>query len=218
MKENCKNEMVFSGAADLFDIMKMFLKREHNVTGAAEHLWVVSLSSAGKLANIELVPMRGRSFADIRTADIFQVALQKGAESVMVVYNREDYTVEPGKVEKTFTGRMIQAGEIIDLAVIDYMIISTEKYYSFKESGLMEQLRTSEQYHPGEAEKKRLEKESLEIQAGADSAKEREVAELSRSEAIAEQMLNNGEPIDKIIKYTGLSPEHISKITSNSEN
>jgi DNA repair protein RadC len=58
---------------------------------------------------------------------------------------------------------MIQVGNIVNVEVLDHLIITELYYYSFKDDGLMEELRKSTKWVPTYIEIERNKKEALKL-------------------------------------------------------
>ncbi len=107
---------------------------------------------------------------------------------------------------------MIQVGKIVNIKVVDHLIITPEGYYSFETHGLMRKLSLNKKYVPGYLEVERIKKEAERI---GEERGEKRGLEKGRKETfkeMAKKMKMEGEPLEKISKYTGLSKEEIEKL------
>lgn len=70
--------------------------------------------------------------------DIFQRALLVNAHSIIVAHNHPSGEVEPSTEDKKITQRLVEAGKLMEIELIDHLILGEEgKYYSFLENGGM---------------------------------------------------------------------------------
>ena len=69
--------------------------------------------------------------------EIFEHALNHNAASVILVHNHPSGDAEPSKADLEITKRIIEAGKIMGIDVLDHIIIAKNKVFSFKEKGLM---------------------------------------------------------------------------------
>ena len=51
------NKMTIKYPSDIYEIMKRVLKREQKLDRDKEHFWVMALSKANKIVNLELVAL-----------------------------------------------------------------------------------------------------------------------------------------------------------------
>ena len=69
--------------------------------------------------------------------EIFEHALLQNAASVILVHNHPSGDPEPSKADLEITKRIIEAGKIMGIDVLDHIIITKTKAFSFKEKKLI---------------------------------------------------------------------------------
>jgi DNA repair protein RadC len=69
--------------------------------------------------------------------EIFQKALQNFATSIICVHNHPSGNPQPSADDKAFTRELIQAGNTLQIAVLDHIIIGDNTYFSFADKGLL---------------------------------------------------------------------------------
>jgi DNA repair protein RadC len=69
--------------------------------------------------------------------EIFKHALEKNAASVILVHNHPSGDPTPSKADLEITKRIKEAGKIMGIDVLDHVIISKNKIFSFKEKALI---------------------------------------------------------------------------------
>ena len=69
--------------------------------------------------------------------EIFEHALANHASSVILVHNHPSGDPEPSKADLEITKRIIEAGKILGIDVLDHIIITKTKAFSFKEKKLI---------------------------------------------------------------------------------
>lgn len=70
------------------------------------------------------------SMADPR--DIFQRALLSNATYIIVAHNHPSMDPTPSEEDKSITKRLVKAGKVIGIKVLDHIILGDKDYYSFK--------------------------------------------------------------------------------------
>jgi DNA repair protein RadC len=98
------------------------------------------------ILNVELVAMCSYLETVSIPAEVFSMPLQKKAYGIVLVHNSPTGILEPTEEDMDLTDRLIQVGNIIDIKLLDHLIVTQTTYYSFEDSGLMEQLRSSKRY------------------------------------------------------------------------
>ena len=185
---------------DLYRIMQKILLREQKIDQNREHFWVIGLENNNRILFIELISLGtvNKTFAE--PMEVFSLALQKRAVSIILCHNHPSGELKPSNEDKDITDRLIQVGIIVDLKVIDHLIISDKSYLSFKDIGLLEELEKSTKYVPPYVLAKRMKKEAAEI------AKRKNTIE------IAKQFKRNGVDNETISLSTGLTIEEVEKL------
>lgn len=223
----------------LYGVMHEILMRENHYERGHEHVWTVCLSPEYKILNIELISLGAITETTIKPMQVYRVAIQKGAVKIALVHNHCFEGLDPSGGDEDVTDRLIQVGRIIGVDFFDHMIINEDGYYSFLETGLLDELAESTKWIPRYEEKERILKEKKKIrkealkegfnkglekgirkgrkegeQIGIEKGLKRGLknGELNKAKDMARVMKENGEPINKIVKFTGLSPTTIRKL------
>ena len=69
--------------------------------------------------------------------EIFKYAIEKNSASIILVHNHPSGDPEPSKADLEITKRILEAGKIMGIDVLDHIIISKTKIFSFKEKKLI---------------------------------------------------------------------------------
>ncbi len=184
--------------------MRKILTREERIGRNKEHFWIVGLSDEYVILFIELVSLGNGNEAIIKPNEVFQLAVHKLSTYVILCHNHPGGNLNPSEDDIDLTDHLLHAAEIIDLDVIDHLIISEDGYYSFKEKGLLLELRKSKKYAVYFIEEKKLFKkgEAVGVEKGIEIGEERGKKE--REVEIAKKMLSKGVDIKDIADFTGL--------------
>jgi DNA repair protein RadC len=73
----------------------------------------------------------------VHPREIFQEALKQNAASVILIHNHPSGDPEPSEDDLTITKRIIEAGKIMGIDVLDHIIITKNKVFSFKGQKLL---------------------------------------------------------------------------------
>lgn len=185
---------------DIYGIMQKVLLRENKIDQNREHFWVIGLENNNRILFIELISLGTVNKALAEPMEVFSFALQKRAVKIILCHNHPSGELKPSEADKDISDRLIQVGIIVDTEVIDHLIISTKSYLSFKDTGLLDELKKSTKYVPKYVLEQRIKKEATEI------ANKRKAVE------IAKTMKRENEDVEKIALFTGLSVEEIEKL------
>lgn len=211
-------KMQLQNSNDVYQIMQKILLRENKIGRNKEHVWVISLSLNKVLLNIELISLGTNKATAISPTNVYQLAVHKEAEEIIMVHNHPDGILEPSFADKHVTDRMIKVGEILNIFFSDHLIISEKNYYSFLNSGLLRELQQSTKYALDfvQAEAIKEDSERLGRLVGRKEGKA-EGIEIGRAGGRAEGIKIGRTEIAKNLKKIKLSAEKICKVTGLSE-
>ena len=73
----------------------------------------------------------------VHPREVFSEAVKAGCSGVLLVHNHPSGDPEPSREDIETTQRLVNAGNILGIKVLDHVVIGDGKYTSFKEQGLM---------------------------------------------------------------------------------
>jgi DNA repair protein RadC len=73
--------------------------------------------------------------ADVRI--IYQTALLCNATAIIICHNHPSGNTRPSQADITLTKKVKQAGEILDIKLLDHIILTADAYTSFGDEGLL---------------------------------------------------------------------------------
>jgi len=109
--------------------------RRHLVDLNHEEFWLLLLSRSCKLISKELISKGGLSGTIADPKIIFGIALQHQASNIILAHNHPSNNKKPSHEDINLTKRLIQAGNILDIKVMDHLIIADDGYYSMRDEG-----------------------------------------------------------------------------------
>jgi len=103
-----------------------------------EHLMTIYLNARNEMVWKKQSTFIGTLNANIvHPREIFEEALKHNAASVILVHNHPSGDAEPSKADLEITKRILEAGKIMGIDVLDHIIITKNKVFSFKEKKLI---------------------------------------------------------------------------------
>lgn len=102
-----------------------------------EEFWAVFLNQGNKTLHQTRLTQGGinQSIVDIRV--LFQEALAHFATGIIVAHNHPSGNLRPSQADISITKKIAEAGELLNIKLIDHLIISQNHYYSFADEGLI---------------------------------------------------------------------------------
>ncbi len=89
------------------------------------------LSRANKVLGFHKVSEGGLSGTVADPKIIFQTALKANSCSIILGHNHPSGNTAPSEADISLTKKLKNAGEFLDLPVLDHIIVTSESYYSF---------------------------------------------------------------------------------------
>ena len=102
-----------------------------------EHFVILCLDTRNNLIKINNISIGTLNANLVHPREIFQEALKQNAASVILVHNHPSGDSEPSEDDLEITKRIIEAGKVMGIDVLDHIIITKNKVFSFKEKKLI---------------------------------------------------------------------------------
>ncbi len=123
-----KRETVKSikGCDDVFEYFQFLAHKE------VEEVWVMLLNCQNGIIGTTMISRGTVSRSMTSPREIMNYAIKHMASGIILVHNHPAGSIEPSKDDIEVTRKMIEAGEIINVPLIDHVIISTTGNTSIK--------------------------------------------------------------------------------------
>lgn len=137
MRLTGKQKIKIANSEDIYKVMKQVLLRENKLSRAQERFWVIGLDNKNKLLYIELVALGAANVVTVKAKDVLRLAIYKMASKIIAVQNHPNGNVKPSEEDIFITEKLKHGGNFTDIKLIDYLIISEKKYFSFADNKLL---------------------------------------------------------------------------------
>jgi len=102
-----------------------------------EHFLAIALDAKNHPLAELTIGIGGSIACAIAPSDVFRPVLQAAAVSVVFVHNHPSGDPHPSEADLAITERLCHAGQVLGVAVLDHVILSSGGYYSFADAGLL---------------------------------------------------------------------------------
>jgi DNA repair protein RadC len=116
-------------AADLFMEELRYKKKEY--------FKILLLNTKNHVIAKEEISIGSLSASIVHPREIFNLPLRKSAASVILFHNHPSGDPSPSQEDLEVTRRLVEAGNILGIAVRDHIIIGDGCFFSFREKGLI---------------------------------------------------------------------------------
>lgn len=102
-----------------------------------EHFAVLLLNTKNHVLGMPDVSIGSLSASVVHPREVFRAAIDHAAAAMILLHNHPSGDPSPSAEDKAVTTRLVKAGKIMDIPVLDHVIIGRERYFSFKDKGLL---------------------------------------------------------------------------------
>jgi len=102
-----------------------------------EHFGVLLLDTRHQVLRTSLVSIGTLDASIVHPREVFREATIAGAFAIILFHNHPSGDPHPSGEDIALTRRMIAAGDLMGITVIDHLIVSEGGYYSLKERGAL---------------------------------------------------------------------------------
>ncbi len=102
-----------------------------------ESFYILSLTTRNNLISVDKVSTGTLSASLAHPREVFLAAIKNSTSSVIIVHNHPSGDTQPSKDDLEITKRLVKAGKILGINVIDHIIVTKDNYFSFKDKGLI---------------------------------------------------------------------------------
>lgn len=101
-----------------------------------EKFIAIYLNTKNEPVAIHTVSQGSLNASIVHPREVMKGAILSNSNSMIFVHNHPSGNPQPSDEDKNITDRLIEAGELMGIKVLDHVIVG-EGYYSFKEKGLV---------------------------------------------------------------------------------
>jgi len=103
-----------------------------------EHFVVFHLDARQKVRGYAVVSIGTLTASLVHPREVFRAAIVAGAAAVVVAHNHPGGDAGPSPEDEETTRRLVHAGALLGIPVLDHVIVTADGYTSFLMSGLLE--------------------------------------------------------------------------------
>ena len=100
-----------------------------------EELRVIVLNTKNVVIAISTVYVGTVAGSLVRVAEVFRDAVRRNAPSLMVVHNHPSGDPAPSPEDLRITRELVDAGRLLDIAVLDHLVIGQDRWISLRALG-----------------------------------------------------------------------------------
>jgi DNA repair protein RadC len=97
-----------------------------------EHVLLLCLDAKSRLIHEEVISKGTVDCAIVHPRDVFRVAIESNAVSVILVHNHPSGDPEPSQGDRIRTRQLAKVGNLVAIDLRDHVIVGTERFCSLK--------------------------------------------------------------------------------------
>ncbi len=102
-----------------------------------EHFAIMLLDTKNHVLSFPDISIGSLNASIVHPREVFRCAISNCASSIVLVHNHPSGDPTPSREDLQVTSRLVKAGQILDIEVLDHIIIGDNKYTSLKEQGML---------------------------------------------------------------------------------
>jgi len=100
-----------------------------------EHFGIMMLDTKHRLIRIKIVAVGSLDTTVVHPREVFREATAASAAAIVLFHNHPSGDPTPSADDLMLTSRMVSAGSVMGIDVVDHVILGDQRYYSLVESG-----------------------------------------------------------------------------------
>lgn len=102
-----------------------------------EQFKIMLLNKGNKVLGIVPISRGGIDGTLVDLKLIFGTAMKAGASNIVLAHNHPSGNLRPSHPDIAITKKLVNAGKILEVNILEHLIISNEGYYSFADEGML---------------------------------------------------------------------------------
>ncbi|GHV40882.1 hypothetical protein AGMMS49546_15630 [Spirochaetia bacterium] len=102
-----------------------------------EQFIVVTLNVVHEPLSVRIVSTGNVNRVIVHPREVFYPAIQDLAAAVILCHNHPSGSLEPSREDREITKRLVSAGAVLGIHVLDHLIIGKSGYFSFQKNGFL---------------------------------------------------------------------------------
>jgi DNA repair protein RadC len=103
-----------------------------------EEFWIMMLSKRNTVIAVQKVSEGGINYTAVDPKKVFGIALENKSSSIIVAHNHPSGNTQPSDEDLRLTRKLVSVGKSLELPVLDHLIVTSTRYYSFADEGTLE--------------------------------------------------------------------------------
>ncbi len=103
-----------------------------------EYFKAILLNTRNQIIKFVTISIGTLNSSMVHPRELFKAAIKENSASIILVHNHPSGDPEPSKADIDITKRLVRAGLLLGIEVLDHVIVAGNRYLSFRERGMLE--------------------------------------------------------------------------------
>jgi DNA repair protein RadC len=129
----CYNQQIRS-SADASTLLHTYLADVDR-----EHFVIILLNQKNRVIGVSTISIGSLTASIVHPREVYKSAILANAASIVCGHNHPSTDCQPSKEDRAITARLVEAGRLLGISVLDHVIIGGDgRYFSFADEGLLQ--------------------------------------------------------------------------------
>lgn len=125
-------QLKITSSTSVFELMQPIIgELEH------EEFWIIYVNNSNKVIQQSQLSKGGITGTLVDVRLVFKTALLVGAVAIVLAHNHPSGSLQPSNADKQLTQKLKEAGQSLDIKVLDHIIVTQKTYFSFADEGIL---------------------------------------------------------------------------------
>jgi len=106
------------------------------MTSQVERFVVISVDAKNRVRAEREVARGGRTTCQVDPAEVFRLLVSESASGAIFIHNHPSGDPDPSPQDLELTQRLVAAGSLLDIRILDHVIVGSGRYTSLRDAGL----------------------------------------------------------------------------------
>ncbi len=116
------------GGADVVGLVRRLVAGD-----AREHFVTILMNGRHHPIGYQVVTVGTATASLVHPREVFQAAVGAGAVAIVLAHNHPSGDPSPSAEDRSVTRRLVQAGNILGIRVLDHVVVTADGYFAFRE-------------------------------------------------------------------------------------
>ena len=127
-----KTAEAIKGPQDIAKLVRKIIKEN-----GKEHFIMFCLDGGNYVISYNIVTKGIANSTPVHPREVFQLAIATGAVSIVVAHNHPSGSLEASRPDIDTTTRLVDAGNLLGISVLDHIIVTDRDFSSLRETGAL---------------------------------------------------------------------------------